>query len=237
MIGVRAMIDANTVRTNIPKTQDVVPENAGENPGLDNNLYDFRFRALLPRAQWNALPAAVQRRFSKRLSEGRVALYAGMITETRFSKLGWILAQTLRLIGAPLPVRGDTGRPAVVNVAEDPEYGGQLWTRVYHHAKGFPQTINSAKRFAGKTGLEEHIGFGIGMALNVCGDGSGLTFTSDHYFINLAGLRLHLPKWMTPGKTEVCHIDRGNGAFDFTLRLTHTLFGELLYQAARFQDQ
>ncbi len=244
------MIDANRVRTNIPKTHIKELKAAGkitgikahEHPAPDSNLYDYRFRALLPRTQWDALPAAVQRRFSKRLSEGRVALYAGMINETRFSKLGWILAQGLRLIGAPLPVRADTGCPAVVNVAEDPEHGGQLWTRVYHHAAGFPQTINSAKRFTGKTGLEEHIGFGIGMALHVRGDGCGLTFTSDHYFINIAGLRMHLPRWMTPGTTEVCHIDRGDddtnkGAFDFTLRLTHPLFGEMLYQAARFQDQ
>ncbi len=203
----------------------------------DSNLYDFRFRALLPREQWEILPAAVQRRFSKRLSEGRVALYAGMITQTRFSKLGFLLAHGLRLLGAPLPIRADIGCPAVVNVAEDPEQGGQLWTRVYHHKRGFPQTINSAKRFAGATGLEEHIGFGIGMALRVTAGYDGITFNSDHYFIGVGARRLRLPHWMTPGATQVCHIDRGAGAFDFTLRLTHPIFGELLYQTARFQDQ
>ena len=232
------MIEANPVQLPIPKAQDTAhEETAFKDTGPDSNLYDFRFRSLLPKADWNALPAAVQRRFSKRLSEGRVALYAGIITGTRFSKLGWMLAHVLRLIGAPLPVRADTGCPAVVNVAEDPEHGGQLWTRVYHHRRGFPQTINSAKRFAGSTGLEEHIGYGIGMALCVGADAEGLTFTSDHYFIGLAGLRMRLPKWMTPGVTQVCHIDRGCGAFDFTLRLTHPLLGELLYQAARFRDQ
>ncbi len=203
----------------------------------DGNLYDFRFRSLLPKSDWNALPTAVQRRFSKRLSEGRVALYKGAVTAVRFSKLGWVLAQGLRMIGAPLPIHRQTGHPAIVCVAEDKKQGGQYWTRIYHRAGGFPQTINSAKRFAGATGLEEHIGFGIGMALLVTANKEGLTFASDHYFWMVAGRRLRLPHWITPGATEVCHIDRGGGTFDFTLRLTHPWCGELLYQAARFQDQ
>jgi hypothetical protein len=227
------MTEANRVQLPIPR----VPNAAYDETGRAGNIYDFRFRALLLRTDWNMLPAAVQRRFSKRLSEGRVALYAGTITETRFSKMGWLLAQSLRIVGAPLPIRADTGCPAVVNVAEDTQHGGQLWTRVYHHQRGFPQTINSAKRFAGRTGLEEHIGYGIGMALRVNANHEALTFTSDHYFITIAGLRMRLPKWITPGITQVCHIDRGGGVFDFTLRLTHPLLGELLYQSARFHDQ
>ncbi len=232
------MIDMNALRMQAAEAQVLVPIA----PDPDSNLYDYRFRSLIPKGDWKSLPAAVQARFSKRLSEGRVALYTGMITETRFSKLGWLLAQSLRLIGAPLPVHADTQCPAVVNVAEDPVQGGQLWTRVYHHRRGFPQTINSAKRFAGRTGLEEHIGFGIGMALRVAANQEGLIFSSDHYFITIAGRRVRFPPWMTPGTTEVCHIDRGDdggdrsGCFDFTLRLTHPLLGELLYQAARFRD-
>lgn len=226
------MKEANLALKRIANTQAA----ASEHRGSDDSLYDSRFRALLQKGQWDGLPPAVQQRFCKRLSEGRVAIYTGIITETRFSKLGRILANALRIIGAPLPICADTGCPAVVNVAEDPAHGGQLWTRVYHHRHGFPQTINSAKRFAGSTGLEEHIGFGIGMALRVHGDDKGLSFTSDHYFIGAAGFRLRLPQWMTPGMTLVRHIDRGNGMFDFTLELTHSLFGELVYQAARFRD-
>lgn len=200
------------------------------------SLYDFRFRSLLARGDWNALPKLVQKRFSKRLHNGQVALYHGTISETRFNTIGWCLAQILRLIAAPLPLKNDVGTPAVVVVAEDPIEGGQIWTRTYHNRVGFPQTINSAKRFAGKTGLEEHIGFGVGMALKVDVIHNGLRFTSDHYFWSLGRYRIKLPQWICPGKTEVCHIDKGDGAFDFTLKLHHPLMGELLYQKVRFHD-
>jgi hypothetical protein len=201
------------------------------------NLLDLRFRALLARDAWDTLPPLVQKRFSKRLNEGRVALYAGQIAEARFNKAGWMLAQALRLIGAPLPLRRDVGVPAAVCVAEDARGGGQLWTRIYHHRRGFPQMINSAKRFAGATGLEEYIGKGIGMALRVEAVQGGLAFISDHYFIQLCGLRLRIPHYCGPGRTVVRHIDKGDGCFDFSLQLVHPLLGELVYQRAEFRDQ
>lgn len=202
----------------------------------ESDLADLRFRSLLSVKEWQQLPETVRRRFSKRLSCGRVALYAGTIIETRFSKMGWLLAQALRLLGGPLPLSRDTGTTAVVSVGEDP-LGGQLWTRLYHRRVGFPQMINSAKRFAGKTGLEEHIGHGIGMALSVSTNTDGLVFSSDHYFWQISSLRFRLPNWITPGQTTVGHTDKGCGKFDFTLRIEHPLFGELLYQRAEFVDQ
>ena len=200
-------------------------------------LLDLRFRSLLSRPDWEALPKRVRRRFSKRLAANRIALYAGEITEARFSRLGWLLAQVLSVIGGPLPRRRDINVPAAVCVAEDRQGGGQIWTRIYHHTDGFPQMINSAKRFAGPTGLEEHIGLGIGMALGVEPIEKGIAFVSDHYFWQIGKLRLKLPRWIVPGRTEVSHIDRGDGSFDFTLQLVHPLFGELLWQRAIFRDQ
>lgn len=202
----------------------------------DSGLGDLRFRALVPTEDWRQLPETVQRRFSKRLSCGQVALYAGRIIETRFSRMGWILAQVLRFLGGPLPLSRDVDTTAVVSVGEDPQ-GGQLWTRLYHRNAGFPQMINSAKRFAGETGLEEHVGHGIGMALNVQAIDGGLIFTSDHYFCQIAGFRMTLPRWITPGQTKVSHIDRENGKFDFILQIEHRVFGELLFQRAEFEDQ
>jgi hypothetical protein len=199
-------------------------------------LLDLRFRALVGCEAWDALPEPVRRRFSKRLSGEAVALYRGRVVRTGFSKLGWLLAQALRLVGAPLPLSRDIDVPAVVSVSEDGVTGGQLWSRLYGRKRGFPQVIHSAKRFAGPTGLEEYVGRGIGMALKVEPMPDGLRFVSDHYFLMLAGRRLRLPRWLEPGATVVEHHDLGQGRFRFSLMLRHPLFGRLVEQDALFRD-
>jgi hypothetical protein len=204
------------------------------NPPFD--VGDLRFRKLLSADRWNALPAAVRARFSKRLTGNRVAVYTGEIMETRMSRLGWIFAQAARLLGAPLPISRDINVPAVVSVTEDEQSGGQFWTRLYNHHTGFPQVIHSAKRFAGPTGLEEYIGFGIGMALTVDADDTTLYFRSDHYFLKIGTLRLQFPHWLAPGQTSVSHVDLGHGAFAFVLNITHPIFGELIHQLGIFKD-
>jgi len=199
-------------------------------------LLDLRFRRLIGREAWDGLPHAVRHRFSKRLSGDAVALYRGRVVRTDFSPLGWLLAQALRIIGAPLPVSRDTDIPAVVSVSEDHRSGGQVWSRLYGRRNGFPQVIHSAKRFAGTTGLEEYVGHGIGMALKVEALADGLRFISDHYFLTIAGHRLRLPRWIEPGRTIVEHHDLGHGCFRFSLTLRHTLLGCLVEQHALFRD-
>lgn len=199
-------------------------------------LADLRFRALVAPERWRLVPDAVRRRFSKRVADRATVLYAGQIVETRMSPAGWLLAQVCRLIGGPLPLSRDTGVPAVVSVTEDVGSRGQFWTRIYGRHRGFPQVIHSSKRFQGPTGLEEYLGCGVGMALTVRADGSGLRFVSDHYFLALAGLRVRLPGWASPGRVEVGHLDRGDAGFAFTLSLVHPWLGELIHQTAEFRD-
>ncbi|MDY7098856.1 MAG: DUF4166 domain-containing protein [Pseudomonadota bacterium] len=197
--------------------------------------YDPRFRRLIG-AGWSSLPEPVRRRFSKRVVDDRVVIYRGVIREARFSIAGWLFAQACRIVGAPLPLGREKGLPAAVSVMEDREGRGQFWTRTYARKRGFPQVIHSAKRFAGPTGLEERIGFGIGMALKVSAIDDGIEFRSDHYFIAVAGRRLRLPDWMTPGETVVkhCHVD--DDSFVFSLQLKHRWLGELVYQEGLFHD-
>lgn len=211
-------------------------QSQSDTPAAELALLDHRFRTLLGAEGWALLPAAVRARFARRLGDEAVT-YSGTIATCRMSWTGWLLAQACRLIGAPLPLGRDVGAPAAVAVIADRTTGGQHWTRVYGRKHGFPQVIRSTKRFAGTTGLEEYLGFGVGIALTVRADTQALHFDGDHYFLGVGRVRLRLPRWLAPGALTISHIDRGGGQFDFVLLLRHPLFGTLIEQRCRFRDQ
>jgi hypothetical protein len=200
-------------------------------------LGDIRFRLLLGPDKWAQLPLTVRQRFSKRLCGAQSVTYKGEVVECQMSRAGYWLAQILRIIGAPLPLSRDALVPAVVSVTEDEAGGGQFWTRYYGRHRGTPQVISSAKRFAGSTGLEEHIGGGIGVALRLAVEGTALLFISDHYFFAIGKRRLRLPRWICPGTLTVGHIDCNDGWFAFTLCLKHGWLGTLIDQTAMFRDE
>ncbi len=207
-----------------------------ERRDVDASVADLRFRALVGEAGWLRLPPAVHRRFSKRLAPGDVLLYPGEVLETRLSRAGRLLAFLARAIGAPLPLQDGMTGAATVAVMENSGLGGQSWTRTYARQGKFPQVIHSAKCFAGSTGLEEHVGYGIGMSLAVTEENGALVFRSVHYFLAIGQLRLWLPRVLEPGRMEVVHRDEGGGAFLFTLDLQHRWLGRLVKQTARFRD-
>jgi len=209
-------------------------------------LGDLRFHALMTEEDWASLPLAIRCRFSKRLAGGRTIVYAGEILESWMSRAGWWLAQVARLIGGPLPLTRDAQArrarvptvhvASVVTVTEDMATGGQIWTRIYARRKGFPQVIHSCKRFAGPTGLEEHVARGVGMTLTVYAREGALVFRSKNYFLEPFGRRLFLPEWLTPGTLYVTHAELPDGKFSFTLQIFHPRLGLLLRQMAIFRE-
>jgi len=198
---------------------------------------DRRFQSLLEAESWVRLPSAVRRRFGRRLSPGAAITYVGTIAECRRNRVGSLIAQLARLIGAPLPLHDDIAVAAVVTVTEEDEASGQVWTRMYARAQGLPQVIHSRKRFAGPTGLEEYLGGGFGISLMVCADDRALHFISDHYFISFGSIRLTLPSWLSPGTLTISHLDRGDDGFAFVLSLRHALFGEVIHQVGLFGER
>jgi len=198
---------------------------------------DKRFQNCLSPQAWQALPAAVQNRFASKVAPGEARVYRGRIDHTEINLAGRLLAQFLRLIGAPLPLDSrNEGAPAIVSITDDALGNGQFWVRQYGRPKGFPQVLHSTKRFAGPTGLEEYIGAGIGMTLRLREDRGALWFDSDRYYIGGAKLRAYLPAFLSPGALHVGHEDLGGGQFRFTLLLKHRLFGRMIYQDIIFND-
>lgn len=216
---------------NVPESARTVPL-----PGSDDTLLDLRFRALMSDEEWSSLPAPVRRRFTKRLAGGNTAIYAGEILKTRMSPAGWCLAQLARLIGAPLPTSADSHVPMIVSVTEDVATGGQIWTRLCARRNGFPQTINSSKRFSGPTGMEEYLGRGLSMAMTVHARNGALVFRSDSYFLRVLGWRFKLPALLSPGVVTASHAELGDDRFLFTLKVEHPWFGMLIDQVAAFSD-
>jgi hypothetical protein len=202
----------------------------------DDTLGDLRFRQLMSDEEWASLPLPIRRRFSKRLAGGKTIVYSGEILETHMSRAGWCLAQLARLIGAPLPTSTDADVPMIVTVTEDMTTGGQIWTRLCTRRNGFPQIINSSKRFSGPTGVEEYLGYGLSMAMTVHARDGALAFRSDSYFLRLFGRSFKLPGWLSPGLMTVTHSELGNGRFIFTLEVAHPTLGVLIRQSAAFRE-
>lgn len=201
------------------------------------HLDDLRFRALLPAHDWAALPDAVRRRFSKRVSDGATIVYKGRVTSVFYSRAGWALAQVLRAAGSPLPLCRTAGLETVVTVTEDRASSGQFWTRMFAREYGFPQMIHSVKRFAGSTGIEEALPFGIVIALRLSVEDGSLCFRSAGYALNVAGLRLPLPGFVTPGALTVVHSEIDATTFRFAMTLQHALLGTLLHQEAVYTEE
>jgi len=206
-------------------------------PKPDDSLGDLRFRALLSDDDWASLPLPIRRRFSKRLAGGRTVVYAGEIIETHMSAAGWCLAQLARFVGAPLPLSRAANVPSVVTVTEDMATGGQIWTRLYTRRRGFPQIIHSSKRFAGPTGIEEYLGRGFSMELEIGVRSGALMFRSERYFFRLFGRRFVLPRWLSPGRMTVTHSECGDGRFEFALEVEHPHFGLLIRQVGVFRER
>lgn len=211
--------------------------NTGSAPCLGTaSLRDERFRALVGHEEWAKLPAAVQRRFSKRVAGGLAIVYRGRVTSVSYSRMGWALAQILRLAGAPLPLSRTPELESVVTVTEDRASQGQVWTRMFARPRGFPHMIHSVKRFSGVTGVEEVLPLGIVMALRLSVEAGVLCFRSAGYALTAGRWRFALPAFLTPGTLLVTHAEITARTFRFTLTLTHPLLGTLLHQEAEYAE-
>ena len=183
------------------------------------------------------LPAPIRRRFSRHLADGERMVYLGEVAATHMTLMGRLVAQLARLVGAPLPLESSGRVPVTVIVTGSERLRGQVWTRIYDRARGFPQVIQSVKCFGGATGLEEIVARGVGMRLSLSVRDGALVFQSAGYFIRCLGRQLSLPAWLTPGAIEVIHREESAGQFSFSLSVTHIWAGHVIDQIAFFREE
>ncbi len=120
------------------------------------------FEALVGRAAWGQLPAAVRSRFGAD-AHHRPRAYPGVM-EVRASRLGRLIAQVCRLIGTPLAPWTGAGVPVSVLVWPAAD-GAMVWDRTYAF-QGRPQiTVTSSKVMGTHGQLLEIVRGGLGMRL------------------------------------------------------------------------
>ena len=180
---------------------------------------------------WYELPARTRVRFGV---EREMVCYHGRVVVSECTLLGRFFRQLARLVGSPLPFDDTVGPATVVVMATG--RGSSSWTRVYRRNAGRAQAIRSVKRFAGPTGLEEHVGAGLCMALRMHVEGASLVFESAGYSWAFGKARIPLPNWLTPGRLRVCSTELAAPSFRFCLTLNHPRFGVVLRQEAVFED-
>ncbi len=182
---------------------------------------------------WTRLHPAIQARFAEHAQQE--VEYQGVMSQVYLSFAGKVLAQVCRLIGKPLALYSQQNVPVTVKVYPDPQLGGLTWERNYHFNQKPSNKVQSTKCIR-DSGLMEMLGCGIGMQLGTFERDGALHFASEYYFIELAGLKLKLPRWLTPGKTIVYQKALNEEQFEFGLEVKHKLFGVICRQVGVFQQ-
>ena len=200
--------------------------------GIDRGAPDDTYKALLGPLQWRRLKPEVKARFSTKPAVGTAIRYAGNM-KVRRSFCGALFAQFCRLIGTPLaPYAGEN---ALVDVAlEIDPAGGVEWRRHYRFSRHREALVSSTKRVNGDGVLEEHVGRGFSMQLEVFEQQGDLHFVSRDYHWQLGKFKVRLPALLTPGVTRVIHEQISGERFRFILRVTHPWLGETFFQEGEF---
>lgn len=208
---------------------DLPPGNAAPAPDADSS-----YREILGPKAWRRLHPRVRERFSARPAPGAAIGYRGVMRVVELSFMGWLFAQFCRLFGTPLAPRRGRCVPMHIRLEREPAAAGVQWLRRYEFDGAAPFVVRSTKIRSGARELTEYLGFGFSMRLRLSERGGNLYFISHAYDVTLAGKRLTIPHWLTPGQTTVAHEQLADNRFRFTLAVDHPWFGRTIYQDGIF---
>jgi hypothetical protein len=185
--------------------------------------------------QWYKLHPNIQQRFGREPVLGQATIYEGSMQIMRRSFMGWLFACLTRVIGNPLSSYQGTNVPMEVALFKKPNREGVYWQRSYFIPNKKPYVVVSSKQESKAGEMQECVGGGFGMKLNVYAEGQNLHFKSYQYFWKVLKYRINVPHWLTPGQTHVIHKDLGDGRFTYTISMTHRILGETFYQHGTFR--
>ena len=193
---------------------------------------DNHYRRLLGNESWLRLKPEIRQRFSRKFKEGESHVYTGKM-EVRFSFFGWLFAQVCRVIGKPLATKRGDKVPVTVTLSYDRKTQGTQWKRDYFFTD-VPEVITSAKAVNAIGGLEEHVGYGFSMCLDLYVVNGNLEFHSHDYYWTRKNFRIRLPSLLTPGRIVVKHEQIEGEVFRFSLEVNHPILGQTIYQSGLF---
>lgn len=187
--------------------------------------------------RWQELHADIRSRFDKNPAPGRPLYYLGELSELRcswFGKLlGWISSPFAP--GALLPHNDQQVRMAirVYCLPDDPQIYKE---RTYFLNGRHPVLFTSRMGESPHGEVLEYVGGGLGMKLVLHPQDGNLHFRSDGYFLQLRGVRVPIPAWLTPGQTALAHCNEGPDRFHIRIELRHPLLGLTFRQVGRFRE-
>jgi hypothetical protein len=195
---------------------------------------DSTYQQALGERAWRRLEPEVQERFAARPGAKEVVRYAGTMQTVALSFMGWLFAQTCRLIGNPLvPYRGKDV-PMSIELRHDDDLGGVEWRRTYAFPEHGKFTVCSTKCKGLDDEVVEHIGSGFQMRLRLMEEAGALVFKSTAYECTLFGKRIRIPTLLTPGRTTVRHEQLRGDRFRFSLGVVHPILGTTVFQEGIF---
>lgn len=188
-------------------------------------------------ADWLRLHPDIRRRFEKNPAPGKPLRYRGLLSDLSASRLGRLLGYLTRpLIQGALIPHSQQDVPVDITVYGLPADPAIYKQRIYHlHGRAPVRFVSHM--LEGENGqVLEFVGAGLGMTLNLFVEGQSLHFQSGHYFWQVAGRRLRLPYWLTPGKTYLWHHNETPERFNIRIEIRHRLFGLMFRQVGVFEE-
>jgi Domain of unknown function (DUF4166) len=187
---------------------------------------------------WELLHPIIQQRFDRSCQMGAGLYYRGTMHELRCA---WLLCLVGRLIlpfiRSPLVPFNGVDIPVNVHVYVSSNQEKIVKERVYYLRDRLPFALISSMQASKNGTILEHVGWGLGVELQLNEKNGGLEFVSKQYFWEVGRWCFRIPDFLTPGRAYILHSQLENPQeFGLHFEVRHPLFGVVFLQHGVFQE-